>query len=172
MKEKAGGYGLSQEGIMDVRFTADCNLGKLSKWLRILGYDTLYDRGNADETFLRKAGDAGRIALTRRRDLARRPESGCIVVVSADHVDMQIGEVLEALSLEPDPAKRMTRCLRCNAPLEEVSKESVTGLVPAYVCGICTQFRICRLCGRIFWPGTHPRHIEEYLRMHSPPRYT
>jgi uncharacterized protein with PIN domain len=157
---------------MDVRFIADRNLGKLAKWLRILGYDTLYDRGNADGSFLRKAGEEGRIALTRKRDLARRSPRERLVVVSADHVERQIGEVLEALALEPDPAKRMTRCLRCNAPLEEAAKEVVTGLVPAYVTETCTQFRICLLCGRIFWPGTHPRHVEEYLKTRIPPRHS
>lgn len=156
---------------MDVRFTADRNLGKLAKWLRILGYDTLYDRGNADRAFLRKAGDEGRIALTRKRALARLSQPGHIIVVGADHVGRQIGEVLESLALMPDPAKRMTRCLRCNAPLEEASKETVIGMVPSYVSGTCTQFRICRLCGRVFWSGTHPRHVEEYLKKHIPPRH-
>lgn len=157
---------------MDVRFTADRNLGKLAKWLRILGYDTLYDRGNAEGGFLRKAGEEGRIALTRRRDLARRSSPGSLVVVRADHVEGQLGEVIEALALKPDPAKRMTRCLRCNAPLEAVSKEAVIGLVPAYVSETCTEFRICRSCGRIFWPGTHPRHVEEYLKTHIPARHS
>ena len=57
---------------MDVRFSADCNLGTLAKWLRILGYDTLYERGIADLDFLRKAAEEGRIVLTRKRELARR----------------------------------------------------------------------------------------------------
>lgn len=70
------------------------------------------------------------------------------------------------LALEPDPAKRMTRCLNCNAPLEEVAKEAVTGLVPAYVSENFRQFNICPLCGKVFWPGTHPRRVEEYLRAH------
>ena len=64
---------------MDVRFATDRNLGKLAKWLRILGYDTLYDRGNADPDFLRKAAADGRIALTRKRNLAclDHPGSSC-----------------------------------------------------------------------------------------------
>lgn len=154
---------------MEVRFTADCNLGKLVKWLRIFGYDTLHDRGDADRTFLRKAGDEGRIVLTRKRALARFSPPGQLVVVKADRVARQIGEVLEALTLEPDPAKRMTRCLRCNAPLEEVSNEATAGLVPCYVSETCERFRICRLCGRVFWPGTHPRQIEEFLKSHIHP---
>lgn len=152
---------------MGARFVADCNLGKLAKWLRILGYDTLYERGNADRSFLKKAGEEGRIALTRKRDLAGLSAPGRLVVVKADHVAGQIGEVLEALALEPDPARRMTRCLRCNELMEEVAKERVEGLVPAYVYEKYPRFRRCHCCNGIFWPGTHSRHVEDTLRKRS-----
>jgi len=155
---------------MAERFTADRNLGKLAKWLRVLGYDTLYDRGDADMHFLRRAAEDGRVALTRKRDLARVARPGSIIVVKADRVEEQIDEVLAALSSLPDPSRRLTRCLRCNAPLEEVPKPDVEGLVPAYVYGTCTEFRRCPRCGRIFWPGTHTRHVEEYLRTRVPVR--
>ncbi len=155
---------------MEERFVADRNLGKLAKWLRILGYDTLYERGCADRDFLRRAEEDGRIALTRKRDLAHLTQPGSLVVVKADRVEAQIGEVLKELGKEPDPARRMTRCLHCNAPLEEVPKASVEGLVPAYVYEVSTQFRRCPRCGKIFWPGTHSRHVEEYLRTRVPAR--
>ena len=153
---------------MDVRFATDCNLGKLAKWLRILGYDTLHERGNADLGFLQKAAAEGRIALTRKRDLARLSPEGRLVVVKADHVRFQLHEVLEALSLEPDPVKKMTRCLLCNTPLEEIPKERAEGGVPLYVYVTCVQFKGCPSCGRIYWPGTHCRHIEEFLRARIP----
>ena len=149
---------------MEERFVADRNLGKLAKWLRILGYDTLYDRGAADRDFLRKAGEDGRIALTRKRDLARFAQPGSLVVVKADRVEAQIGEVLKELKSEPDPSRRLTRCLRCNALLEKVPKASVEGLVPAYVYRTCSRFCSCLRCGKIFWPGTHTRHVEERLK--------
>ncbi len=148
---------------MDVRFAADCNLGTLAKWLRILGYDTLYERGIADLDFIRKAAAEGRIVLTRKRGLARPSFEGRLVVVKADRVRLQLGEVLEVLSLEPDPVKRMTRCLRCNTALEEIPKERVEGRVPVYVYIKCVRFKRCPACGRIYWPGTHRRHIEEFL---------
>ena len=152
---------------MEARFTADCNLGKLAKWLRILGYDTLYERRNADRLFLTKAWGAGRIALTRKRDIAALPLRGALVVVNADRVARQIGEVLEALTLDPDPARRMTRCLRCNELMEEVDREGVEGLVPAYVYQKYPLFRRCPRCSGIFWPGTHRRNVEETLRKRS-----
>jgi uncharacterized protein len=153
---------------MDARFSADRNLGKLAKWLRILGYDTLYERGNADRAFFRKAQEAGRIALTRRRDAVGRKDIRLLFVVRADRVAAQIREVLGGLDLQPDPARRMTRCLICNEPLEDVPKERVEGLVPAYVLGTCDRFRRCHACGRIYWPGTHPERVEEYLRTRIP----
>jgi len=153
---------------MEARFAADRNLGKLAKWLRILGYDTLYDRGDADQSFLRRAAEDGRIALTRKRNLVALARPGSLVVVKADRVEAQIREVLEKLGREPDPSLRMTRCLHCNAPLEEVRKVSVEGLVPVYVYGACTRFRRCPRCGKIFWPGTHTRHVEERLKAWLP----
>jgi uncharacterized protein with PIN domain len=155
---------------MEERFVADCTLGKLAKWLRILGYDSLYDPGSADRNFFWKAGDEGRIALTRKRNLARLPHAGRLVVVKADDVGGQITEVLEALALAPELGRRMTRCLNCNVPLEETPKETVEGWVPAYVYDRCVRFRKCPSCGKIFWPGTHPRHVEEHLKSRIPAR--
>jgi hypothetical protein len=156
---------------MEARFSADRTLGRLVKWLRILGYDTALRRRDRDRDFLTEAAEEGRIALTRKRDLARLPYQGRLVVVRADRSEEQLGEVLEALNLNPDPAKRMSRCLLCNALLEEVPKEAVNGLVPAYVHERCAQFRRCPLCGKLFWPGTHPQRIEEYLRTRIPRRH-
>jgi uncharacterized protein len=149
-----------------VRFLCDSNLGKLSKWLRILGYDTLFDPGEADQCFIRKAGGEGRIALTRKRRLGGYP--GCLIVLMSDRVHEQICEVMDALSIRPDPKDRMTLCLRCNAKLTEAAKLDVEGTVPAYVYQNCACFRKCPVCGRVYWPGTHPRRVEEYLRTRIP----
>jgi uncharacterized protein with PIN domain len=152
---------------VEERFLTDCNLGKLSKWLRILGYDTLYDREKADCAFLCRAKEEGRIALTRKRKLAALCRVEPLVLVKSDQVVGQIGEVLRALALDPDPARLMTRCLNCNACLEEALKKEVTGLVPNYVYMQYERYKRCPSCGRIFWPGTHRLHIEEILRRRS-----
>ena len=146
------------------KFAADRNLGKLAKWLRILGYDTLYDRGDSDRLFLQRAADEKRVALTRRRDLVRVPKPGLLIVVESDRVGVQMKEVFTALKGDPDPARRMTRCLICNETLAEIAKESVAGSVPAYVFETCARFRRCPRCCRIFWPGTHTRQMDRYLR--------
>lgn len=155
---------------MDIRFIADRNLGTLVKWLRILGYDTLYERGNADLDFLKKAAAEGRVVLTRKRDLAGRLQSVRLVVVKADHTREQIAEMLTALAITPDPEKRMTLCLRCNVSLETIPKETAEGLVPVYVYQTYGQFRRCPHCSRIYWPGTHCERVEERLRTRIPSR--
>lgn len=153
---------------MDVRFATDCNLGTLTKWLRILGYDTLNDRGNADTRFVGKAAAEGRIVLTRKRELARLSGEARLIVVKADRARAQLGEVLDALGLEPDPAKAMTICLKCNAVLVQIPRSEAEGRVPAYVHAKHDRFKSCPACGNVYWPGTHGRHIEASLRMRMP----
>lgn len=154
---------------MDIRFIADRNLGTLTKWLRILGYDTLYEPGNADRDFLQRAAAQGRIALTRKRDLGCRTGPVRVVVVEADKAPEQLTEVLKVLKLIPNRDKKMTICLRCNAPLEEAApEEDAQELVPAYVHQKHRRFRRCPLCSRIYWPGTHSERIEEYLKTRLP----
>ncbi len=152
---------------MNTRFLCDRHLGKLAKWLRILGYDTLWNPADMSQDFLRRGGRDGRIALTRKRDL-EGVGLDRLIVVKADRVDEQIGEILDKLALTPDPKDRLTLCLRCNATLEAVVKEGMEGAVPAHVYQNNTCFRRCPICGRIYWRGTHTRNVEEFLRRHIP----
>ncbi|MBE9546277.1 MAG: Mut7-C RNAse domain-containing protein [Proteobacteria bacterium] len=138
-----------------MKFLADPTLGKLTKWLRILGYDTVYYMGDIDRSFLRKAQKEGRVALTRRRDMASRSFSGQMIIVCEDQVQNQIKEVTQKLSLKPDQGKLFSICLKCNKELKEVSREEVRGLVPDYVSENYKDFRMCPQCKGIFWPGTH-----------------
>jgi hypothetical protein len=153
---------------MDVRFLTDRSLGRLSKWLRLLGYDTVYYRGEADRAFLRKAEKEGRVVITRKRDLAGRSHPGPIVVLREDLVEDQIREVLSRLSLQPDPASLFRRCLLCNDDLEDVGPDRAAGLVPEYVWGQVRDFRRCPRCGKIYWPGTHRDRALQFLRTHIP----
>jgi len=153
---------------MDVRFITDRSLGRLSKWLRLLGYDTVYYRGEADRTFLRKAEKEGRVVLTKKRDLAGRSHPGRMLILREDRVGDQIGEVLSELSIQPDPAAMFRRCLLCNEGLEEVTPERVAGVIPDYVLRHGRDFRRCPRCGKVFWPGTHRARAIQFLRAHIP----
>jgi len=138
-----------------MKFLADSSLGRLSKWLRILGYDTVYWRGEADRSFLRKAEKEGRAVLTRRKDVLAKQHPGIVLFVENDRVEVQIEEVLEKLDLRPEPKNLFTLCLRCNESLKEAKPEDVRPLVPEYVLRTQKEFRVCPGCGGVFWPGTH-----------------
>jgi uncharacterized protein len=147
-----------------MKFLADSSLGLLSKWLRILGYDTVYWRGEADRSFLRKAEGEGRAVLTRRKDVLARQHTGIVLFVENDRVEVQIEEVLEKLDLRPDPKNLFTLCLRCNESLKEAKPEDVRPLVPDHVFRTQSEFRVCPGCGGVFWPGTHRERALAMLR--------
>ncbi len=138
-----------------MKFLADSSLGRLSKWLRILGYDTVYWHGEADRPFLRKAEREGRAVLTRRRDVLARQQPGIVLLVENDRVEDQLVEVLGNLNLAPQPEVFFTICLRCNIPLCEVLRDDVRSRIPDYVCQTQREFRLCPGCGRVYWSGTH-----------------
>jgi uncharacterized protein with PIN domain len=146
-----------------IKFLADSNLGKLAKWLRVLGYDTTCYSGEVGRSFLTKAQKEGRIALTRRRDMALRQYSGKLAVIEHDLVGDQLEEVIGKLSIVPDEKNIMTICLTCNERLKSVSKEAVSGLVPEYIFRQHMEFHICPRCEKIFWPGSHRKNIDQFL---------
>ncbi len=147
-----------------MKFLADSSLGRLARWLRILGYDTVYWRGEADRSFLRKAEKEGRAVLTRRKDVLKRNHSGVVVFVQHDRVADQIGEVQGKLDLVPKPERFFTICLECNTPLKKATRDEVRSRIPDYVYQTQQEFRHCTACGRIYWPGTHRERAMSTLR--------
>ncbi len=147
-----------------MKFIADRNLGKLTKWLRILGYDTVFYSENIDREFLKTGAKEGRVVLTRRRDMARRNFSGRMVIIYHDRVYDQLQELREKASLEPNPRNLFTLCLKCNQPLQMISKENTADKVPPYVFQTQDTFLTCPECGKIYWPGTHKDNILRLLK--------
>ncbi len=138
-----------------MKFLVDSSLGRLSTWLRILGYDTVYWRGEADRAFLRIAEREGRVVLTRRKDVLDRQHPGIVLFVENDRVEDQIVEVVGKLGLRPEPGKLFTVCLRCNESLKEATPDQVRPLIPDYVFRTQQSFRVCPKCRGVFWSGTH-----------------
>lgn len=143
-----------------MRFLADSMLGQLAKWLRLLGYDTLYRSRFEDGELVRRARAEERVVLTRDRHLSRRGGLASLLIASDDPAE-QLAEVVERLKLTTD--RRESRCPACNGPLDQVSKPSVQASVPPYVYQKHAQFRRCAECGRVYWRGTHWDSIRERL---------
>lgn len=132
------------------RFLADTMLGKLAKWLRILGYDVLYARDLDDHALLALARAEGRTLLTRDEELARRSRG---ILISSDDWREQLRELSKLIRLEKE--RLFSRCLECNTPLEQVKREEVADRVSPYLLASQAEFGRCPRCQRIYWKGTH-----------------
>ena len=149
-----------------MKFLTDRSLGRLTKWLRLLGYDTESYPGDADRSFLNKARSEGRVALTRKRALGKRQFMGEMLILEADLVEDQLRYVISHFSLEQEQQEghAFSRCLKCNERLVHVDKENVKKRVPAYTFETFGQFMTCPRCGSAYWPGTHKERAEDFIR--------
>jgi hypothetical protein len=149
----------------EVKFIADAMLGKLSKWLRILGVDTLYYRKQGIDTLLFLAIKENRHILTRKTSLNDRDDLKDRLFFIKDNNSMnQLKEVIEHYNLQINPDNIFTRCLICNQKLKGISPELAQGMVPDYVAGTEKSFSICPQCKRIFWKGTHFENIQQKIK--------
>lgn len=147
-----------------MRFFADAMLGKLAKWLRILGYDTAYESGIGDDELIVRARAEGRFILTRDTGLASRLKRGEFLFINNNAPMDQLRQTVAELGLEAHGPGFLTRCVECNAELEGADRDAVRGLVPEYTWHTNRQFSRCPGCGRVYWPGTHPGRILKRLR--------
>jgi uncharacterized protein with PIN domain len=147
------------------RFLADCNVGRLARWLRALGYDASYHAHIADGELVREAAAEDRVLLTRDRDLMKRRviQSGVVraILIRDDEVTAQLRQVFEALGLDLEHS--LTRCIECNSELQPRLADRVADLVPPYVQRTQSRYSQCPSCGRVYWAGTHWRRMREVL---------
>lgn len=151
----------------DPKFITDATLGKLAKWLRLLGYDTAVYPAKAGRAMLRIADSEKRIVLTRRQDMLVRQFSGDLYLVIDKNIDGQLREVITKFSLSVEKQKMFRICLQCNKWLLPVAREAVRCFVPPYVFANCTEYNKCPGCESIYWAGTHQRNallsLEKYI---------
>ncbi|NJE77090.1 Mut7-C RNAse domain-containing protein [Thermococcus sp. ES12] len=146
-----------------MRFIADMMLGRLARWLRLYGYDTLYGV-EADEDILRIALAENRVLLTRDSGLAGRAKKlgVSVILLTSNSLEGQMEELrsfgVEFKELFPANA----RCPKCNGPIRPVPKEEIRERVPEEVYERYDEFYVCENCGQVYWPG---RQWKEMLRM-------
>ena len=143
-------------------FVADVMVGKLARWLRVLGFDVLYSNKYGDDEIVRISDTENRLILTRDVQLAARRPDRCLFIKSGDHKD-QIQQVIGSLDLKD--FKAFSRCLECNTPLEEVDKEAAFDKVPPFVYLTQDRFARCPRCERIYWHGTHTQEMLKQIRL-------
>ncbi|MBA3045039.1 MAG: Mut7-C RNAse domain-containing protein [Candidatus Thermoplasmatota archaeon] len=134
-----------------MKFIADTMLGTLARWLRILGFDTVYARDMGDDEIIQLAKLEDRIIISRDRELCGRVLGS--ILLSQDTLRNQI---ITVLGLHP-PEQRsiLTRCLECNSVLQTADKISVAEEVPEAVFSKLNEFWKCPGCKKVYWKGSH-----------------
>ena len=143
---------------MEIKFIVDNNVGKLAKWLRIMGYDALFFTEEDDGKMVKVALAQNRVILTKDTQIMRRRlvTSGRLraILVEDSDAKAQLQQIVEALKLDFQ-FRPFSICLECNQSLVERSKDEVRDLVPPYVFNAQSQYMECPSCHRIYWRGTH-----------------
>ncbi len=145
------------------RFIVDRMLGRLARWLRMLGYDALYPDVGPDGELEWLARSQDRILLTRDTALAGKKGIRVLPVESVEPGE-QLRQVVRdlALELKDEP---LSRCSACNGALREASRAEVRDRVPEHIYYAHSRFAECEGCGRTFWRGTHWQNMLHELGM-------
>ncbi|OGO31413.1 MAG: hypothetical protein A2Z29_04620 [Chloroflexi bacterium RBG_16_56_11] len=140
------------------RFIVDHNVGKLARWLRMLGYDSVFVAGQDDSQMVRQALEEGRVILTRDTGIMKRRQvkNGRLkaVLLESEEPERQMRQLMNTFDLKEN-ARPFTLCLECNRSLAPRTREEVADRVPPYVYRTQTQYVECPACHRIYWRGTH-----------------
>jgi len=147
------------ESVARPRFIADHMLGSLARWLRMMGYDTVYDKNLDDPDIIKLARAESRFVITRDKELAKEP--GAILLESED-LDAQLRTVSEKHGLKH--SDEFIRCSACNGDLADLPKDQAKGVVPEGAFLGNEKFWKCSRCGKVYWKGTHWNGIMARLK--------
>ncbi|MEN6617129.1 MAG: Mut7-C RNAse domain-containing protein [Syntrophorhabdus sp.] len=140
-------------------FICDVMLGKLARYLRVLGLDTLYIRQAYDRTIFPNLPDDA-IFLTKRKASAG---PGRTIIIHSNDPRSQIIEIKKHIEPYIDPSRIMTRCLDCNTLLIDSSKDDIEPFVPEYVFHHYKNFKTCPSCKKVYWEGSHADEMHEWV---------
>jgi uncharacterized protein len=145
-----------------MRFIADSMLGKLAKWLRILGHDTYYQSYYSSDMIKLLVGE-NRWLLSRRKATAELYKNA--LLVQSDHVGDQLKEINDKVPLFLGSSYIFSRCIKCNVVLEDARAEVAEENIPEYVFYEHTRgVRFCPSCKRYYWPGSHRERVARQLQ--------
>lgn len=144
------------------RFVADVHLGTLARYLRLLGFDTAWERDLEDEAIIRMAANEQRIILTRDKGILKNGRVTHGYWLRSTDPLQQIDEVVRAIDLAGSMAP-YSRCMECNGELEHVDRAKVVDFVPLQVFLVFRDFKRCRRCRRVYWKGSHLKRLDKII---------
>ena len=136
------------------KYVIDANLGRLARYLRLLGFDCLYRNDYSDEMVAKISSKDERVVLTRDRSLLQRKIIVYGYFVRASTPRIQVHEVLKKFDLF-HLISPLSRCTRCNGKLRKIAKQKIAHRLKPLTKRYYNNFLICAECGQIYWQGSH-----------------
>ena len=152
-----------------IRFIADVHLGRLAKYLRMVGFDTVYSNSLEDPEIVRLATAQKRIILTRDLALLKNSQVTHGYYVRSDQPNEQLAEAIQRFDLK-DQIKPFKRCMECNGLIKKVNKEKIVELLKPRTRAYFNEFYQCHDCKKVYWHGSHfdrMRGIIEKLKLNE-----
>ena len=149
---------------MNLRFTVDRSLGTLAKWLRILGFDTIYEPEVSASEFYAQI-DGPRILITRSKLIQQKWGSRELVFILSNLLIEQLRQIVDEIGINREDIRPFSNCIQCNLPIDKIDKNEVYGLVPDYIWETHDAFNQCNQCQRIYWSGSHAERSMEMINM-------
>jgi len=153
---------LRDKPLREVKFILDAHLGRLAKYLRLCGFDTLFNGNYTDPEIVDIAEKEKRIILTRDRGILKNKRVTHGYWIRSQKHDEQLKEVLTRFDLKGQ-VRLFTRCIRCNTLLEEVRKEDITDRLQEKTKRYYSEFKRCPGCDRIYWEGSHYENMTKCI---------
>lgn len=154
---------LREKPLRVTRFISDVNLGKLAKYLRLLGFDTLYNNNYKDNEITEIAAKEKRIILTRDTGLLKRKRVLRGYFVRSTNPKDQIKEIIHRFDLQNNICS-FTRCLECNGLIMEVSKTDIYDKLQPNTKKYFSKFFQCGVCKKIYWQGSHYENMIKEIK--------
>ena len=154
---------LRPEPLRYPKFILDVHLGKLCKFMRLMGFDTSYSNDMDDETIVIISLKEKRTILTRDVGLLKRGNVTHGYFIRNTDPKQQVKEVVDRFHLQ-NRLNQFTRCLICNRILDSINKDDILNRIPDKVKLYQNDFYICENCDKIYWAGTHFEDMSKTLK--------
>jgi uncharacterized protein with PIN domain len=146
-----------------MKFIVDAMFGRLARWLRMSGYDTVYDVDLRNGRIVMIALEEGRAVITRDRDVYRRSVTGGVQATFVSSLDFpeQLKQVIDEYGVVFRDSPEYSRCPVCNSNLKQIDKKDIKAELPERVRDLYEEFWECLGCGKVYWHGGHWKNIKD-----------
>ena len=153
---------LRAEPLREPKFILDVQLGKLARYMRIIGMDTVYKNNSTDDELVDISLKEKRTILTKDRGTLKRNEVTHGYWIRNESPEEQLKEVVDRFDLK-NQIREFTRCLECNSLLIKIEKEKIIDRLPPKVKDRQNKFYFCEMCDKIYWQGTHIERMKNII---------